>query len=467
MAGIKLGDCSTTDVEKKLTLGMCETSGESVDIDEVPEECQCQEEPCEAIIKVNIEQGKCQRQGITRVIHDSTLEGDGITNSPLKLADRIKNQIDENTQGLATEIINRATGDDTLSERLTAETNARVNADNTLQSNINAEATARQTADNTLQANINAEASTRQVADTVLGNRLTNHLNDYNNPHRVTKAQVGLGNVDNVSDLDKPISTATQSALDDYGTLLTNEITTRQNADISLDNRVSAIENDYLIADDLTPINTRIDNIEVLIPIEASETNQLADKDYVNDAIQTSTAAFDGNWQTYASVPDTVNGFVALGLPVPGINNYLVIVEDENHDNETWRYKYVGEEGTLYDKANWKPEYKINETAFTDEQWKAINSGITASKVTEYTAHINNSNIHVSTTDRNTWNSKQPALTNENAGEGIAITGSGSNVLITSTRTSVEWGHVTGDMSAQTDLKNALDSKSGVILREW
>lgn len=34
------------------------------------------------------------------------------------------------------------------------------------------------------------------------------------NPHSVTKAQVGLGNVDNTSDVNKPVSTATQSALD-------------------------------------------------------------------------------------------------------------------------------------------------------------------------------------------------------------------------------------------------------------
>lgn len=43
---------------------------------------------------------------------------------------------------------------------------------------------------------------------------LTTHINDKNNPHEVTKAQVGLGNCDNTSDLDKPISTATQTALD-------------------------------------------------------------------------------------------------------------------------------------------------------------------------------------------------------------------------------------------------------------
>jgi hypothetical protein len=43
---------------------------------------------------------------------------------------------------------------------------------------------------------------------------LASHINDKNNPHEVTKAQVGLGNCDNTSDLDKPVSTATQAALD-------------------------------------------------------------------------------------------------------------------------------------------------------------------------------------------------------------------------------------------------------------
>lgn len=46
------------------------------------------------------------------------------------------------------------------------------------------------------------------------------HEADHNNPHVVTKAQVGLGNVDNTSDLDKPVSTATQAALDDKVTII-------------------------------------------------------------------------------------------------------------------------------------------------------------------------------------------------------------------------------------------------------
>jgi len=42
---------------------------------------------------------------------------------------------------------------------------------------------------------------------------LSSHELDTNNPHDVTKTQIGLSNVDNTSDLDKPISTLTQTAL--------------------------------------------------------------------------------------------------------------------------------------------------------------------------------------------------------------------------------------------------------------
>jgi len=43
--------------------------------------------------------------------------------------------------------------------------------------------------------------------------KIAAHSNLKNNPHAVTKAQVGLGNVDNTSDIAKPVSTAQQAAL--------------------------------------------------------------------------------------------------------------------------------------------------------------------------------------------------------------------------------------------------------------
>jgi hypothetical protein len=43
---------------------------------------------------------------------------------------------------------------------------------------------------------------------------IKNHINDTENPHNVTASQVGLGNVDNTSDENKPVSIAQQQAID-------------------------------------------------------------------------------------------------------------------------------------------------------------------------------------------------------------------------------------------------------------
>jgi hypothetical protein len=50
-------------------------------------------------------------------------------------------------------------------------------------------------------------------ASATVQSNLNTHIADIANPHSTTKAQVGLSNVDNTSDLNKPISTATQTAL--------------------------------------------------------------------------------------------------------------------------------------------------------------------------------------------------------------------------------------------------------------
>lgn len=61
--------------------------------------------------------------------------------------------------------------------------------------------------------------ATVTAADSVLSafgkiqKQITDHLANVSNPHSVTKAQVGLGNVDDTSDANKPVSTAQQSAL--------------------------------------------------------------------------------------------------------------------------------------------------------------------------------------------------------------------------------------------------------------
>lgn len=62
---------------------------------------------------------------------------------------------------------------------------------------------------------------------------IDSHIGSLTNPHSVTKLQVGLGNCDNTSDLNKPISTATQTALNskyDASNPNSYETTTQLNA---------------------------------------------------------------------------------------------------------------------------------------------------------------------------------------------------------------------------------------------
>lgn len=85
---------------------------------------------------------------------------------------------------------------------LTAEASARASADTTLQNNIN-----------TLSGALSTETTARMAGDATNAADLSAHTSNTNNPHNTTKTQVGLGNVDNTSDADKPISSATQTAL--------------------------------------------------------------------------------------------------------------------------------------------------------------------------------------------------------------------------------------------------------------
>lgn len=58
----------------------------------------------------------------------------------------------------------------------------------------------------------------------VVQSDITNHKNNTSNPHSVTKTQVGLGNVDNTSDANKPVSTS-QAAADALRVLANTAIT--------------------------------------------------------------------------------------------------------------------------------------------------------------------------------------------------------------------------------------------------
>ena len=152
----------------------------------------------------------------------------------------------------------------------------------------------------------------------------------------MSKSDVGLWNVDNTSDANKPISTATQSALD---------------------------------------------AITWKIPSEASTTNQLADKAYVWDSINSVTAYYitknanGDQFATHAELTSATTFYSWWVVRIPTRNDYCIVADDEDHDHATTRYIYT---------TTWEFQYVVNETALTTAQLNALNSGITSSKVSTY-----------------------------------------------------------------------------------
>lgn len=94
----------------------------------------------------------------------------------------------------------------------------KTNLDNTVQGLAN-EITNRTNAINALRTELKTYVDDL-IADTgsdvtALETKVNNHIANKSNPHTVTKTQVGLGNVNNTSDANKPVSTAQAAAIAD------------------------------------------------------------------------------------------------------------------------------------------------------------------------------------------------------------------------------------------------------------
>jgi hypothetical protein len=102
------------------------------------------------------------------------------------------------------------------------------------------------------QAALDTKASVEDVAGFATQAELDLHTGNTSNPHAVSKAQVGLGNVDNTTDLLKPISTATQNALN----LKADASALAAKADVSA----------LALKADITYVDSEIAGIDVSIP---------------------------------------------------------------------------------------------------------------------------------------------------------------------------------------------------------
>ena len=130
---------------------------------------------------------------------------------------------------------------------------------------------------------------------------------------------------------------------------------------------------------DDSKVRAGIDEINSKIPSQASSINKLADKDFVNSSIETATATFKG----------TFEDLNLLKATSADKNDYAFYDHISNSNRVFDRYKYNGTE--------WVYEYTLNNSSFTDAQWKAINSGATAELINKILTNADNINTILNT----------------------------------------------------------------------
>ena len=232
---------------------------------------------------------------------------------------------------------------------------------------------------------IGADTSINEVYDVNINNELLHNVEENIWEGKITEADKAFKNDNgtNLTELDVVIEN------------LAKETQNRIKADNVLQDNINTEKQNRIDADNV--LSQRVSSIEEIIPSQASTSNKLADKAFVNSTIQTNTANFRGNWNTWSDIPTDINLYPQdyAGGRTPTVNDYLVVQDASDYPSDTlageWRFKYTGIWSTN-SKIGWMPEYRVNEEPFTSEQWFAINSGITSTKVSSYDSHVTNKN---------------------------------------------------------------------------
>lgn len=141
-------------------------------------------------------------------------------------------------------------------------------------------------------------------------------------------------------------------------------------------------DNKLIVQSQVSGLTADVATIKNIIPNTASETNELADKNFVNSTVGTNTANYiyktesGGEKVPFSSVAE----LEAYAGTVTNNDYAFVTGIDENGNAYYDRYKADVNDGVV----TWAKEYRLNNSSFTAEQWAAIQSGITAEKVAQF-----------------------------------------------------------------------------------
>ena len=143
--------------------------------------------------------------------------------------------------------------------------------------------------------------------DTYARGEISDHKADKANPHEVTAAQVGLGNVNNTSDANKPVSTATQAALDLKANL--TDIPTVNDATITIQKNGTKV-------DDFTLNAASGKSINITVPTTAADVSALpASTKYAGASTAGGSATSAAKLDTASAGSTTQPVYFANGVP--------------------------------------------------------------------------------------------------------------------------------------------------------
>lgn len=127
---------------------------------------------------------------------------------------------------------------------------------------------------------------------------LSAHKENKDNPHAVTKEQIGLDKVDNTADLDKPVSTATQKAMADIQNTVDGQISTINN---EINSITSNITNLQTAVNDLQASSTEAINTVKINDVEIAKENKAINiaTDKVSILYDNSKLHLPDAWITY------------------------------------------------------------------------------------------------------------------------------------------------------------------------
>ena len=208
---------------------------------------------------------------------------------------------------------------------------------------------------------------------------LNNHTSNVSNPHKVTKAQVGLGNVDNTSDANKPVSTATQEALDLLREELNNNVSDLETADENLQSQITNNLNSINTTnEELSSHTANKSNPHAVTKAQVGLGNVDNTSD-VNKPISTATQeALDTIIENYEKADGELNSLITANKT--SVDNH--IANKSNPHNVTKAQVGLGNVDNTSDKA--KPISDATQAAIDQvvEDYKAADSTINSSITT-------------------------------------------------------------------------------------